>query len=26
LPKRLRLNHDDMQVELLIDEWEWSPQ
>ncbi len=26
LPKRLRLKHDDMQVELLIDEWEWNPQ
>jgi outer membrane lipoprotein LolB len=26
LPKRLRLSHDDMQVELLIDEWEWNPQ
>ena len=26
MPKRLKLNHDDMQVELLIDEWEWSPQ
>jgi len=26
LPKRLRLTHEDLQVQLLIDEWEWNPQ
>jgi outer membrane lipoprotein LolB len=26
LPTRLRLNHEDMQVQLLIDEWEWNPE
>ena len=26
LPTRLRLNHEDMQVQLLIDEWQWNPQ
>ena len=26
LPARLRLNHEDMQVQLLIDEWEWNPE
>lgn len=26
LPKHLRLIHEDLQVQLLIDEWEWSSQ
>ena len=26
LPSRLQLNHEDMQVQLLIDEWEWNSQ
>jgi outer membrane lipoprotein LolB len=26
LPKRLRLTQEDLQVQLLIDEWEWNPQ
>jgi outer membrane lipoprotein LolB len=26
LPARLQLSHEDMQVTLLIDEWEWNPQ
>jgi outer membrane lipoprotein LolB len=26
LPTRLRLNHEDMQVQLLIDEWQWNPE
>jgi outer membrane lipoprotein LolB len=26
LPARLQLNHEDLQVQLLIDEWEWNPQ
>ena len=26
LPKRLQLNHEDLQVILLIDKWEWNPQ
>jgi outer membrane lipoprotein LolB len=26
LPVRLQLNHEDMQVLLLIDEWQWNPQ
>ena len=26
LPKRMQLNHKDLQVQLLIDEWEWNPQ
>lgn len=26
LPTRLQLNHEDMQVQLLIDEWEWNPE
>jgi outer membrane lipoprotein LolB len=26
LPTRLRLYHDAMQVQLLIDEWEWNPE
>ena len=26
LPARLQLSHEDLQVQLLIDEWEWSPQ
>ena len=26
LPKRLHLNHEDLRVQLLIDEWEWNPQ
>jgi len=25
LPKRLQLSHKDLQVQLLIDEWEWNP-
>ena len=25
LPTRLRMNHQDLQVQLLIDEWEWNP-
>lgn len=26
LPKRMQLKHEDLQVQLLIDEWEWNPQ
>ena len=26
LPARLQLSHEDMQVQLLIDEWDWNPQ
>jgi outer membrane lipoprotein LolB len=26
LPTRMQLNHEDLQVQLLIDEWEWNPQ
>ncbi|MFZ2302627.1 MAG: lipoprotein insertase outer membrane protein LolB [Gallionella sp.] len=26
LPKRMQLLHEDLQVQLLIDEWEWDPQ
>lgn len=26
LPARLQMNHEDMQVTLLIDEWQWNPQ
>ena len=26
LPTRMQLSHEDMQVQLLIDEWEWNPQ
>jgi outer membrane biogenesis lipoprotein LolB len=26
LPSRLRLVHEDLQMRLLIDEWEWNPQ
>ena len=26
LPTRLQLNHEDLQMQLLIDEWEWNPQ
>lgn len=26
LPKRLQLNHENLQVQLLVDEWEWNPQ
>ena len=26
LPSRMQLNHEDLQVLLLIDEWEWNPQ
>jgi len=26
LPTRLQLTHEDLQVQLLIDEWEWNPQ
>jgi outer membrane lipoprotein LolB len=26
MPARLLLNHDEMQVQLLIDEWEWNPE
>ncbi|MDO8264695.1 MAG: lipoprotein insertase outer membrane protein LolB [Gallionella sp.] len=26
LPKRLQLSHEDLQLQLLIDEWEWNPQ
>jgi outer membrane lipoprotein LolB len=26
LPKRMQLNHEDLQIQLLIDEWEWNPQ
>jgi outer membrane lipoprotein LolB len=26
LPSRLQLIHEDLQVQLLIDEWEWNPQ
>lgn len=26
LPKRLQLHHEDLQVQLLIDEWEWDRQ
>ncbi|MBI5437620.1 MAG: outer membrane lipoprotein LolB [Nitrosomonadales bacterium] len=25
LPKRMQLSHEDLQVQLLIDEWEWNP-
>ena len=25
LPARLQLNHEDMQIQLLIDEWDWNP-
>ena len=26
LPTRLQLSHEDLQVQLLIDEWDWNPQ
>jgi outer membrane lipoprotein LolB len=26
LPTRLKLEHEDLQLQLLIDEWEWNPQ
>ena len=26
MPTRLQLNHEDLQMQLLIDEWEWNPQ
>lgn len=26
LPKRMQLSREDLQVQLLIDEWEWNPQ
>ncbi len=26
MPKRMQLSHEDLQVLLLIDEWEWNPQ
>ena len=26
LPSRLQLNHEDLQMQLLIDEWDWNPQ
>lgn len=26
LPTRLRMDHQDLQLQLLIDEWEWNPQ
>ncbi len=26
LPKRMQLSHEKLQVQLLIDEWEWNPQ
>jgi outer membrane biogenesis lipoprotein LolB len=26
LPARLQLIHEDLQVQLLIDEWDWNPQ
>jgi outer membrane lipoprotein LolB len=26
MPARLQLIHEDLQVQLLIDEWEWNPQ
>lgn len=26
LPARITLSHEDLQVQLLIDEWEWNPQ
>lgn len=26
LPKRMRMTHEDLQVQLLIDEWQWNPQ
>jgi len=26
LPARLQLSHEDLQVQLLIDEWDWNPQ
>ncbi|HEX5337226.1 MAG TPA: lipoprotein insertase outer membrane protein LolB [Gallionella sp.] len=26
LPSRLQLSHENLQVQLLIDEWEWNPQ
>lgn len=26
LPTRLQLNHEDLQVQMLIDEWDWNPQ
>ena len=26
LPARMQMNHEDMQVLLLIDEWQWNPQ
>jgi outer membrane lipoprotein LolB len=26
LPTRMQLNHEDLQMQLLIDEWEWNPQ
>lgn len=26
LPKRMQLSHEDLQVQILIDEWEWNPQ
>ena len=26
MPTRIQLNHEDLQMQLLIDEWEWNPQ
>lgn len=26
LPKRMQLNHENLQMQMLIDEWEWNPQ
>ena len=26
LPSRLQLGHEDLQIQLLMDEWEWNPQ
>lgn len=26
MPKRMQLSHEDLQLQLLIDEWEWNPQ
>jgi len=26
LPRRMKLNHEDLQVTLLLDEWDWHPQ
>lgn len=26
LPSRLQLHHEDLQIQLLVDEWDWNPQ